>query len=89
MSTSQTAAEERIIRSFLNSAYSRFGMPNNEAHEALDRLCHLLHEAAVLVPLLTVRQVIHAGDAAIDAAGLNPWCINEGLATGDEEINWP
>lgn len=32
----------------------------------------------------TVRQIIEAGDRAIDAAGLNPWAMNEGLATGDE-----
>jgi len=43
--------------------------------------------AAVLLPLLTVRQVIDAGDRAIDAAGLNPWCINEGRATGHERID--
>lgn len=45
-----------------------------------------LQRAEKLVPLLTVRQVISAGDDAIEAAGLNPWCINEGLATGDECI---
>jgi hypothetical protein len=32
----------------------------------------------------TVRQIIEAGDRAIDAAGLNPWCMNEGLAEGNE-----
>ena len=37
-----------------------------------------------LLELLTVRQVIEAGEPYITAAGLNPWCINEGLATGDE-----
>jgi hypothetical protein len=36
---------------------------------------------------VTIRQVIDAGDNAIKAAGLNPWCINEGLATGDETID--
>ena len=45
-----------------------------------------LRRAEVLVPLLTVRQVIEAGGGAIAAAGLNPWCINEGRATGDERI---
>lgn len=45
-----------------------------------------LQRAEELVPLLTVRQVIQAGDDAIDAAGFNPWCINEGRATGDECI---
>lgn len=27
------------------------------------------------------------GNPAIQAAGLNPWCINEGLATGEENIS--
>lgn len=37
----------------------------------------------------TVRQIIEAGDRAIDAAGLNPWAMNEGLATGDERhVPW-
>ena len=46
-----------------------------------------LEKAAILLRLLTVRQVIEAGDDAIKAAGLNPWCMNEGLATGDEPIS--
>jgi hypothetical protein len=46
-----------------------------------------LRRALPLIRLLTVRQVIEAGDEAIDAAGLNPWCINEGRATGDEFIS--
>lgn len=37
-----------------------------------------------LLSLLTVRQVIEAGPEYIEAAGLNPWCIAEGRATGDE-----
>lgn len=41
---------------------------------------------SVLASLLTVRQVIEAGDRYIEAAGLNPWCINEGQATGDERL---
>lgn len=51
---------------------------------ALDEAVGLLR----LLPLLktlTVRQVIEAGSWAIDAAGLDPWCINEGKATGDEQ----
>jgi hypothetical protein len=47
--------------------------------EALKRVLPLLR-------LLTVRQVIEAGDEAITAAGLNPWCINEGLAEGSERL---
>lgn len=45
-----------------------------------------LKRARTLVSLLTVRQVIEAGDDAISAAGLNPWCLNEGLAEGHEQI---
>lgn len=45
-----------------------------------------LDRARPLVALLTVRQVIQGGDDAIAASGLNPWCINEGRATGDEPI---
>ena len=40
-----------------------------------------------LLSLITVRQVIQAGDRAIDAAGLNPWCINKGRAEGHEPIS--
>lgn len=32
----------------------------------------------------TVRQIIEAGDRAIEAAGINPLEMNEWLATGDE-----
>lgn len=46
-----------------------------------------MDRAATLIRLLTVRQVIEAGDEAISAAGLNPWAMNEGLATGDERID--
>lgn len=45
-----------------------------------------LRRASHLVPLVTVRQVIESGDDAIDAAGLNPYCMNEGLADGHERI---
>lgn len=40
-----------------------------------------------LVSLLTVNQVISAGYDYINAAGLNPWCMNEGLATGNERLS--
>jgi hypothetical protein len=33
---------------------------------------------------ITIKQVLDAGTDAIIAAGINPWCIKEGLATGDE-----
>lgn len=46
-----------------------------------------LERARPLVALLTVRQVIQGGDNAIAASGLDPWCMNEGRATGDEPIS--
>jgi hypothetical protein len=37
----------------------------------------------------TVRQIIENGDRAIEAAGLYPWCMNEGLAEGNERhVPW-
>jgi predicted translin family RNA/ssDNA-binding protein len=53
----------------------------------IDRLQEEVKRLRKLASLLTVRQVIQAGDEYIEAAGLNPWCMNEGLATGDERLN--
>jgi hypothetical protein len=52
-----------------------------------DALRKALERAQVLVGLVTVRQAIHAGDEAIEAAGLNPYAMNEGQATGDEHAS--
>jgi hypothetical protein len=52
-----------------------------------DALRKALERAQVLVGLVTVRQAIHAGDEAIEAAGLNPYAMNEGQATGDEHVS--
>jgi hypothetical protein len=41
-----------------------------------------------LARLVTVNQVFAAGNDAINASGLNPWCINEGRATGEETLHW-
>jgi hypothetical protein len=43
-----------------------------------------LERARILVGILTVGQVIRAGDRAISAAGLNPWCLNEGRAAAED-----
>ena len=51
-----------------------------------DRAPEALKRAAVLVPLLTVGQVFAAGTDAIEAAGLDPWCMNEGLADKDSTL---
>ena len=54
--------------------------------EALADLLDTLERAQTLASLVTVRQAIEAGDDAINAAGLNPYCMNEGRASGDESI---
>lgn len=48
--------------------------------EAYDR-------AKMLLRLVTVGQVVAAGDAAISASGVNPWAMNEGLAEKDSPIS--
>jgi len=35
----------------------------------------------------TIRQILEEGDIAINLSGLNPWCVNEGLSTGDEKFS--
>lgn len=54
--------------------------PNAALLEACQRLYDICY-------FLTVRQAVHLGDDAITALGLNPYCINEGLADGTERIN--
>lgn len=55
--------------------------------DRVKRLEDALRRADLLVQLVTVRQVIDSGNSAIEAAGLDPWCINEGKATGDEHLS--
>ncbi len=50
-------------------------------------------ELVALLPLLsqlTVRKVIEAGDDAIDAAGLNPYCLAAGIGryTRFGSVSW-
>lgn len=49
-----------------------------------------IRKMAPLLRKLTVRDIIFSGDdAVIDASGLNPYCIKEGLADGDEPaLSW-
>lgn len=54
---------------------------------SVSTLCDAMESMLPLIRLLTVRQVIQAGDDVINAVGLNPWCISEGLATGDEFVS--
>lgn len=55
--------------------------------EATAGLVEAAEQVLPLLRLLTVRQVIDGGDEAIAAASLNPRCMNEGIATGDERIS--
>lgn len=36
----------------------------------------------------TLQEILNAGewDKYCEKHGVNPWCINEGLATGEEEV---
>jgi hypothetical protein len=46
-----------------------------------------LERIRALLPLLrkiTIRQVLDSGDEVISAAGISPWCVNEGRAEGHE-----
>jgi hypothetical protein len=52
----------------------------SETIETLERIRALLP----LLRKITIRQVLDSGDEVISASGLDPWCINEGRATGDE-----
>lgn len=59
----------------------------NEAAAEIGRLRAALERTIALAELVTVKQVIDAGDEVIEAAGLNPWCIAEGLADGSEPVS--
>lgn len=63
------------------------GLAHAHLVKAAPELLAELEKARQLVRLVTVRQVIRAGDKAIEAAGLNPYCIAEGLATGEEPLD--
>lgn len=87
-----------VLRLVDDYANSEEGVGAEEIHgrlrEAVGRLVRERHEAkeaarraAVLVRLLTVRQVVEAGDEAVAAAGLNPWCLNEGLARAEDRLS--
>lgn len=64
------------------------GNRNRLKLELFDEMLAALERANVLAKLVTVRQAIESGDEAIEASGLNPWCMNEGLADGYEKIGF-
>lgn len=57
------------------------------AAERERELVHALERCRVLKHSITIREVLQRGDDAIEAAGLDPWCINEGLADGSETLD--
>lgn len=80
-------AEKRAAR---DAEYDRRYAENRkhqQLRDAAPELYEALRIARKLIGLITVRQVIEAGDDAIAAVGLNPWCMNEGRATGDEPVS--
>ena len=76
--TQQRERAERIIRA-VNSY--------DASQKKIAALVEALRRTEKLCQLLTVRQVVEGGNGYIEAAGLNPYCINEGLATGNEYID--
>lgn len=46
-----------------------------------------LEDARKLIALVTVGQVVKTDAETIEAAGLNPWCVNEGLAEPEDTIS--
>ena len=76
-----------ISREHANEVMLEAAAEITRLREKVAELRAKLDRARPLVALLTVRQVIQGGDDVIAASGLNPWCINEGRATGDEPIS--
>jgi hypothetical protein len=69
---------------------------NEDAVEVIDTLLSQIEEMRerekrtnVLLRLLTVGQILRGGDEAILAAGLDPWCVNEGRAEMDDRWTPP
>jgi hypothetical protein len=50
-------------------------------------LIEAAERAKLLLRGLTVSEVMGRGTDAINAVGLNPWCVNEGRASGQELIS--
>lgn len=54
--------------------------PATAVREALAKIRAL----TPLLRMLTIRDVLAAGEDVIAASGINPWCVAEGRASGDE-----
>lgn len=53
----------------------------------MQELIEAAERAQILLRGLTIRNVFDRGIEAINAAGLNPWAINEGRADGTERVS--
>jgi hypothetical protein len=65
----------------------RLAFERDELRELRKRAREEIERLVRLAALVTVGQVIDAGDESIAAAGLSPYCINEGRAEGHERID--
>lgn len=54
--------------------------------DLLERAAGEMRRARLLCSLVTIRQIVDGGDYYIQAAKINPWCMNEGTATGNERL---
>lgn len=52
-----------------------------------EALADALERAAKIASIVTVGQVFAAGDEFIEAAGLDPWALNEGRASPSDRIS--
>jgi len=59
----------------------------DEAADEIERLRKALRVMCDACPEITIRDVLDAGDDAIAAFRLNPWCLNEGRASEDGIVN--
>ncbi len=90
----RATGEEPLDLSWLDHAIeaceSLVGNPGDpDAAACLEDAAQAADRAATLVAHVTVGQAFDGGEEAIEAAGLNPWCLNEGRASrGDTLGNW-
>lgn len=57
------------------------------SEEVVNELVYALLRSQKLIPLVRIGDVIHSNTEVIDAAGLNPYCINEGRANADDRLS--
>ena len=86
---------EKLMRKMLRLPEFDANPLNHEATERMaerenaDRLATALHRVEMLLsrmPAMPIMEVL-AEDRLIEAFGLNPWCVNEGLAPSDATVD--